>query len=121
MKKEQISESLLVLTTAMIAAGLIFNIHGFYTAALLMGLCGVFFLGSLGLWITKGWLKFSEVLGYINGRVLLTLIFFLVLTPVAYLKRLFKGSANFVYRKEMNSYYFVRNKMYQADDLENTW
>jgi hypothetical protein len=121
MKKEKTAETLLVLSTALVAAGLIFKIHGFFTAALILGLIGVFFSGSVGLWIAKIWFKFAEVLGQINGRILLSLIFFLVLTPVAFLKRMLNKSEAELYNKKMDSYYFVRNHNYKSGDFENTW
>lgn len=37
------------------------------------------------------WMKFGRVLGWVNSRVLLFLIFYLVVTPVGVLRRLFQG------------------------------
>lgn len=39
-------------------------------------------------WPSAVWWKFALVLGYINARVILTVIFFVVLTPIALLWRL---------------------------------
>ena len=39
--------------------------------------------------IRRIWLKLGEILGAINSRILLSLLFFLIVTPVGWFKRLF--------------------------------
>ena len=62
-------------------------------AEILAGIGGVLLI--LGLvqprllkWPSAAWWKFSRVLGYINARILLTLMFSLLLVPVSLLWRL---------------------------------
>ena len=62
-------------------------------AEILAGIGGVLLL--LGLvqprllkWPSAAWWKFSRVLGYVNARILLTLMFSLLLVPVSLLWRL---------------------------------
>ncbi|MEH3113856.1 SxtJ family membrane protein [Pedobacter terrae] len=62
----------------------------------------LFLLLSLGLIITaivaplylepirKIWLNIGHILGVVNGTVLLTLVFIFILSPIAFLRRLFK-------------------------------
>jgi xanthine/uracil permease len=62
-------------------------------AEILAGIGGVLlFLGlvqpRLLKWPSAAWWKFSRVLGYINARILLTLMFSLLLVPVSLLWRL---------------------------------
>ena len=42
--------------------------------------------------VYRGWMRFGEVLGWINTRIILTLVFFLVVTPIGLLMRLFGRS-----------------------------
>lgn len=42
--------------------------------------------------VYRGWMRFGEVLGWLNTRILLTLVFFLVVTPTALVMRLFGRS-----------------------------
>ncbi|HYC59063.1 MAG TPA: SxtJ family membrane protein [Thermoanaerobaculia bacterium] len=42
--------------------------------------------------VYRGWMRFGEALGWINTRVILTLVFFLVVTPIGLLMRLFGRS-----------------------------
>lgn len=37
----------------------------------------------------KGWMRFAGVLGYVNSRILLSLMFYLVITPYGLVMRLF--------------------------------
>lgn len=38
-----------------------------------------------------GWMKFAFVLGWINTRIIITLIFYLVMTPIGFIMRIIKG------------------------------
>jgi len=40
--------------------------------------------------VEKGWIKFGNALGWINTRIILTLLFALVVTPIGALARLFR-------------------------------
>lgn len=42
--------------------------------------------------VYRGWMRVGEVLGWINTRILLTLVFFLVVTPIGLVMRLFGRS-----------------------------
>lgn len=42
--------------------------------------------------VYRGWMRVGEVLAWVNTRVILTLIFFLVVTPIGLLMRLFGRS-----------------------------
>ena len=70
-----------------------------------------------------GWHKLAELLGYINSRILLTLIFFIFLVPVAFLSRIFSGNP-LLLKKRPNaddSYFESRNHEYTSEDFENVW
>jgi len=55
----------------------------------LLALLALFAPRALGP-VERGWLKLGAALGYVNTRILLLLIFFLVLTPIAVVMRLFR-------------------------------
>jgi NADH:ubiquinone oxidoreductase subunit 5 (subunit L)/multisubunit Na+/H+ antiporter MnhA subunit len=42
--------------------------------------------------VYRGWMRVGEALGWINTRIILTLVFFLVVTPIGVLMRLFGRS-----------------------------
>lgn len=77
-----------------------------------------FIIGLVGEYIHLGWMLLAKILGYINSRILLSIIFFLVLTPVALLMRLL-GKTQFVKKAGTQQSLFVaRNHLYNRQDLE---
>ena len=50
--------------------------------------------------VYRGWMRVGEALGWINTRILLTLVFFLVVTPIGLLMRLFGRSPIAVRRND---------------------
>jgi len=77
---------------------------------------------GLAQWISWGWYKLAEGLGYVNSRILLTIVFFGLLLPVALLYRFFNRNV-FALRsgRTDKSLYHERNHRYAASDLENVW
>ncbi len=92
------------------------------SAALTTGLAGLF-LKRLTALLAKGWMKLAEAMGSVMNKVLLSLIFFLLLVPVALLSRWLSRQKNNLQlqKPEGNTYYFDRNQRYTPKDLENTW
>jgi len=70
--------------------------------------------------LTFCWTKFLAALGYINSRLLLSIIFYVVLLPIALLARLFRKDSLQLKKKE-GSYFTERNHQYKSKDLENVW
>lgn len=70
--------------------------------------------------IVWGWFKLAQGLGYINSRILLSVIFFVFLTPLALLSRL-KKSDSLQLKKSDGSYFTTRNHAYEKKDLEKMW
>lgn len=64
------------------------------------------------------WLKFGASLGWFNSRVILAIVYFLVLVPVALISRIF-GKDKLRLRQTDESLYVVRDHSYSAGDLEN--
>ena len=68
------------------------------------------------------WMKLSHIMGAIMSRVLLSVVFFVFLFPIALLSRLFgKKDPLQLKRTQGNTYYSERNHQYTAEDLENPW
>ena len=67
------------------------------------------------------WLKLAFVLGWINSRILLSLIYFLFLMPIAWVSRLFTKDPLMLKAKKSDSLYTTRNHQYRKEDLENIW
>jgi hypothetical protein len=89
-----------------------------YIAVFLMTI-GVF-IKPIGNIIAYVWLLIGKTMGWINSKILLTIIFFLILTPFAILFRIFTNDPLGLKKKE-SSYFIERNHTYTGKDLDNIW
>lgn len=77
-----------------------------------------FLFGNAGEYIHRSWMALAKVLGYIDSRILLTLLFFIILTPIAFFMRLL-GKGSFVKSVKGSSLFVTRNHLYSKSDLQN--
>lgn len=127
---KNISKLTRIESTATIAAGLLVfhyflairkgsdNLILFYIAlaVLLVGL----FVKPLGNFISYIWAKLAEGLGWFNSKVILSIAFYVVMTPFALLYRIFNKDSLMLKRRR-DTYYISRNHEYSKKDLENIW
>lgn len=73
--------------------------------------------------IHQAWMKLSHIMGYVMSKVLLGLIFFLILSPLALTRKLFTKKDPLQLKKARpgESYYTNRNHTYTASDFEEMW
>ncbi|MFN4146113.1 MAG: SxtJ family membrane protein [Runella sp.] len=116
------SKAQLVIVTGLLVLSFIFKSVAEYLryAALIIGLLCVF-VPVVGDLIVKGWFKLAEGLGWFNSRVLLTLIFYVFLWPIATLYRLSTKNPMGIKRPEGKTVYAERNHTYTKKDLEQIW
>jgi len=93
---------------------------------LLIGAIGLGFVGLfipiLAKWIVKVWMKVGEWMGAVMNRLVLGTVFYVFLTPIAHLAKIFKKQDTLTLKKPQTTTYFVsRNHTYTADDLNNGW
>lgn len=80
-----------------------------------------FFFFSWTKKIHQLWMAFANILGWINSRIILFIIFFFILTPIAFFARLF-GKISFVKSNKNKTTLFInRNHLFIKNDLENPW
>jgi hypothetical protein len=113
-------KSQLVIVTGFLALSIIFDTHILSYLALSLG---VIFLTSrfLSKWILWLWWKIAHVMGWINTRILLSIVFYLVLLPFAMISRMFTKDPLGLKWNKSGSSFVVRNHKYTASDLENPW
>jgi hypothetical protein len=121
MKETNQAQTILSIVVGFLALHYIFGGIYFLPAALIIGIFSLLSDGFTNL-ISKAWAKFALVLGRINGHILLTFIFFVFLTPVAFLMRMLKrGDALKLKKQEAKTVYVTRNHTYTKSDLANIW
>ncbi len=120
MARKTVLETLAVLALA----ALIFHLwlsHAWllYLATALLILA--IFPNPLATLITKGWLKFSELLGALMSRLIMSLIFFFFLTPLAFVYRIFNRAAADHFLKKRDSYWRVVEGSFSKESFEKPW
>ena len=115
-KNYQSKETVLVITVGFLILHLVFKGRVFLYCALVIGLAGVlsFWLSEKIDWV---WKKLSLLLGKVSNGVLLTLIFFLVVTPVGLIRRIGKKR----FDPGAGSNFTDRDHVFGAAEFEKVW
>ena len=125
MSKTKIYEALLVISTAFLVIYLYGLLrHGeskelFIYIACGIGLSGIIFK-ALGKLIAQAWYKLADLLSLVMSKIIMSVVFILVLVPVALLYRLSKKDRLGLNRKN-ESRWIGREHRYTSDDLKNIW
>jgi len=125
MSKTKIYEALLVISTAFLVIYLYGLLrHGeskelFIYIACGIGLSGII-IKPLGKLIAQAWYKLADLLSLLMSKVIMSLVFVLVLVPVALLYRLSKKDRLGLNRKN-ESRWIGREHRYSSGDLKNIW
>ena len=80
-----------------------------WTLAGLLIVPGLVAPGLLGP-VQRGWMKFAMVLAHVNTRIILTLMFYVVFTPVGLVMRLFRDPLNRSLRDRDGSQWVKRDR-----------
>ena len=118
-KQPNTTETLLVLVLACIVGYLCSHQRACLYVGIALGATALF-VPFLANFIAQSWLKIGTILGNINGKIILSLIFFLFLVPIALLRRFF-SKTNSMTKQHPNSMFITRNHIYRKADLENIW
>lgn len=118
-EKGKSAEIILVLVGAFIVFYWIWNMKIFLLLALILVAITVC-SPSTARHIAMLWMKLGQLLGSVMSKILLTIVYYIFLLPIATLYRLFKK--DFLHLHRQNSTYFTpRNHLYTGRDLENLW
>ena len=121
MNKEQELKTIIVLSLAWLILFIIFKIKIFLFLTALFLLLALFG-GKPSYLIAKGWLKFADIIGKFNTKVIIFITFYLFIAPFAIIYRIFnKKQVNDFFNKKEKSYFKDINKKYEKKDLEQLW
>ncbi|MBI5056561.1 MAG: hypothetical protein HZB61_08105 [Nitrospirae bacterium] len=67
------------------------------------------------------WFKLGHFMGGITTKIIITFIFFAVLTPVSFLYRIFHRNPLILKRIKTSSYFTTRNYTYSPSDFKKNW
>lgn len=111
--------TMLVFTIVLILLYLAYRNVNFLYGALVAGGIGIL-IPALSRVIHDLWMKFAELLGLVMNKVILGIVFFVFLVPIALLSRLFRKNP-FKVQKAANTYFSDRNFKYTKKSLEQLW
>jgi len=119
MNKEKINETILTITVGFIILHLVFKSNAFLYTALVIGLCGIL-SAYLSEKISELWFKLAELLGFVVPKIVLSIIYYFLLFPIALLARLSKKD-HLMLTNNKPSYFMDRTKQSEKLDFEKTW
>lgn len=110
----------LVIVTGLVVLYFVFKSPWFLYGAIAVGVLSLA-VPVVGDLIVKAWFKVAEILGNINGKIILSILFFVFLFPIALLYRMSSKNPLSIKRTDEKSFYNERNHLYTKEDLEQTW
>ncbi len=119
MDKSKKTETLLVIVLGCVALYLAKRWSIILVAALVIGLAGLLVPAARD-GVHWGWMKLSEGLGWVSGKVILTVMYFLVLVPLAFFARR-RGKIGLRLKPGAGSYFKERDHLYTKEDMVNPW
>lgn len=76
---------------------------------------------NLSDFIEKLWNGLALVLSYIVPNILLTIVFYLVLTPLSFLAKIFKSDSDYILRNNTESLFKDSQKTFDKKSFERAW
>lgn len=120
MKQDDTTKStILIISMGFLLIYLLFTWRWAVITSLIIGLVGIL-SPSLSQKIEWGWMKLAQILSYVIPNILLTIVFFFFLFPIALVSRLFTKDP-LMLSKKYNTYFLdVKNKS-DKKSFKKTW
>ena len=119
MKSDTSKSTILVISMGFLILYLVFAWQWAVLVSLTVGVVGAL-SGYLSQKIEWVWMKIAQLLGYIIPNILLTLMFFLFLYPIALLSKLFSKDP-LMLSDQYKTYFIDINKEIDKKSFEKTW
>lgn len=120
MESQDRFKTILVIVTGLLAIGWIFDIPILTKIAVVIGALSIF-IPAAAKAIEWLWFKIALALGWVNSRILLSVIYFVFLMPIAWLSKLFTKDPLALKNNKRSSLFVTRDHLYTGKDLENIW
>jgi len=109
-----------------VALALMVGFYLFKSELLLHAVLALLFLVAFPSRVSRtlagGWLRFGELLGQVNSKIILTLIYFVVLVPVSFCYRqLNRKTVDYFSGRNRDSFFVDPDRSYDKAAFEKTW
>jgi len=119
MQKDTSTTTMLVISMGFLILFLIFSWQWSVILSLIVGLLGIV-SKSLSKRIEKGWMGLAHILSYIIPSILLAMVFYLILFPMALISKLFTKDP-LMLSGNYDSYFVDVNKKVEKSQFEKVW
>lgn len=120
MERKKDLRTLLGIAAGMVVLSFVFRIPIFLYLAIALCTAGLFST-RLAAFIAGLWTKATNLVGYAINAVLLSLVFFILLTPLALVRKITGKSPILLRPTQGDSYFHIRNHKYEKSDLQDMW
>jgi hypothetical protein len=122
MKKDPLSalKSVLVISMGLILLSMIFHWKWAIIASFFIGISGVL-SGYFAEKIHYLWMKLAFLMNLVFSNLFLALVFYVILTPIALLYRLFRREDALLLKRNPGSTFTIKQRTFNADDFVNPW
>lgn len=118
--ERQQQQTVFLLSAVAGACGVYFHKDVLLYVAIILSAMGAFSL-LITKWIDFVWMKLAWLLGAIVPRIILSAVFYLLLTPIAMLSRIFGDKDPLLLKKRTDSFFRVRVGEIQSSSFEKPW
>jgi hypothetical protein len=119
MDKTKRLETVLVIVLGLVAIYWFKKHNALLVAAIVIGVSALL-VPAAAQGIHWCWMQLSRIMGAVSGRVLLTVVYVLVLLPMAVVAR-WSGKGNLRMKAGGDSYFKERNHTYTKEDIIHPW
>ena len=118
-EKNKVLETHLVIALGLIILFLIKEKMIFIYLATGIGFIGIF-IKPLAQLITKGWFGLAEILSKITSTIIMAVVYYLILVPVATIYK-FRNKRMLDLKNPNTTMWHQRDHQYKKSDLDNAW
>jgi hypothetical protein len=118
--KNESYKTILIIVLGLIVLSLVWHSIYFIYAALVVGFLSAF-SQTIANTIHCIWMKLAKVLSYIMPNIILGILFYLVLSPIALLQRFLKKNKSIVLSNNSNSTLIESNRVFDKSHFEKPW
>src|SRR6056297_3190401 len=119
MKEKSSQSTILIISTGFLLLFLLFSMKWMVFVSIFVGLIGIF-SEYLSQKVEQIWVGISKILGYIIPNILLTFIFFVILTPLSFIYKMFNKDA-LMLSINYDSYFLNKKGNLKKENFEKIW
>lgn len=119
MKVSKEQQSIIAITAGFLVVAWIRHSYIFLLTGLVIAI--TFPFPVLNRLVHQCWMLLSKVLGWISSHIILSVFFYLILTPISLLRKLLGRQEMKIFSKNETTVFYKRDHIYRSGDFLNPW